>query len=505
MNEQLPIHARSGADIEFQLRRWLPVLAAVVLAVYAGYWVGSNNWGALWRLLWLGIFVFVAFSMQEQGWILIPMFWMASGSIFAFPLPLSWRDLAILLALSAYAAHRSMVRPAPVSMQRAVFLLLLLNVAWVALMWIRKPVGFRIFGSEMMGARFYFNIFMAAIAVWVLVRLPQSPRNLLRIPHYVFAGTWPGTVGSLLTFLVPAMTGLVLSVYGDAPVYVESGVEVRRFDAFRFAGMTAALLLASHCDPLKLFQPFRPYLYLLLLTLAGVAISGYRTAIIVVLAYIGLSMVLRRNWRQLILSSGIATLLLGALIFGQGRLYSLPLPVQRSLCFLPGKWSEVALRDAAGTAEGRFAWWRDIIRYRLIGNWLLGDGIGVRTAEAATVSEVSRYNYAEAIFFYGAYHNGPLTTIRCVGLVGLTLLYALMLLDIKYALRCLRQCRGTSLEPLAFFVAIPIIWFPIHFTLVFGSFEFDMPQVIFQTGLLLLLLRMLDEHPQLLAPQPVSA
>jgi hypothetical protein len=243
----------------------------------------------------------------------------------------------------------------------------------------------------------------------------------------------------------------------------------------------------------------------LLASLAGIAISGYRSAMLVAFAYIGLSMILRRNWRQLFLSSLIALVLLGALVFGQGRLYSLPLSVQRALCFLPGNWSPVAVADASATAETRFLWWKDIFKYRLIDNWWAGDGIGVRAAEMIAAQETARHNYAEAIFFYGSFHNGPLTTIRCIGIVGLILLFALLLLSIAYALRCLKRCRGTPFEPLALFVAIPIIWFPIHFTLVFGSFEYDMPQIIFQTGLLLLLGRMLDEHPELLTVEPDTA
>ena len=493
------------SDVEFQLKRWLPVLAGTVLAAYAGYWVGTNNWMPLWRLMWVVVVVLVAFSLQENGWILIPMFWMAVGSITLLPLPFSWRDVAIILAVAAYVAHRSMVKTPPISLRHVVFVLLMVNLIWVAVMWLRKPVGFRVFRSEMMGARFYVNIFMAAVAVWVMLRLPQSARNLTRIPFYLFGGTLVGAVANTLTFLLPTTTGLVLSFYGEAIVYIDTAVEILRFYAFRDTGIMLVLLVASHCGSTKLFQPVRPYIYLLLAGLAGVAISGFRSAVVVSFAYIGLSMILRRNWRQLMLSSTIALVLLGALVLGQGRLYSLPIPMQRSLCFLPGNWSPVVVQDASGTAEARFGWWRDIIHYRLIGNWWVGDGIGVRASEMLTVEETSRSNYAAGVFFYGAFHNGPLSTIRCVGIVGLLLLYTLMILGILYALRCLRQCRGTPLEPLAMFLAIPIIWFPVHFTLVFGSFESDMPQVIFQTGLLLLFIRMLGEHPELLTTEPTPS
>jgi hypothetical protein len=389
-------------------------------------------------------------------------------------------------------------------MRQVLFLLLLANFAWTALMWLRKPVGFHVFGSEMMGARIYINIFMAMIAVWVLVRLPQSAQNLSRIPYYVFGGTLIGATANMLIFLLPSLTDLVHSFYAEANPYATLPTEMVRFDAFRFTGTMAVLLIVSHCKPTELLHPVKPFLYLLLVALAGVAISGFRSAIVITFAYIGLSMILRRNWRQLALSAVVSLALVAGLVGGQGRFYSLPLSMQRALCFLPGNWSPVAVQDASASYE-RFNWWRDIIQYRLIGNWWVGDGLGVRAAEEATVSEISRFNFAEGMYFYGAYHNGPLSTIRCVGGIGLVLLYALMILDIIYARRCLRQCRGTPLEALAMFIVIPVIWFPIHFTLVFGSFEGEMPQIIFQTGLVLLFIRMLNEHPELLTTETASA
>ncbi|MBM3859937.1 MAG: O-antigen ligase family protein [Verrucomicrobia bacterium] len=505
VNLEPRIQDSSTADMEFQIKRWLPVLAGIVLAIYAGYWVGNNNWTPLWRLLWIAIIVFVAFSLQDRGWVLIPMFWMAPGSITLLPLPFSWRESAILLALAAYVAHRCLVRTPRISLRHVLFFLLMINLAWVALMWLRRPVGFRVFQSEFMGARFYFGIFIAGLAGWILLHLPQSAKTLTRIPYYLFAGTWIGAIANTLVFLLPATTGLVLSFYGQASVDMGAPVQVLRFSAFRETGLILVLLLVSHCKPFNLFHFVRPHFYLLVAGLAGVAISGFRSSIATALAYIGLSMILRRNWRQLVLFSIIGLTLLAGLIAGQGRFYSLPLAVQRALCFLPGNWSMVAVQDAAGTATARFDWWRDIIKYRLIDNWWIGDGIGVRRTEATAVYETTRRDYSAGVFFYGDFHNGPLTTIRCVGFVGLILLYALMIFGIVHALRCLRRCRETTLEPLAMFIAIPIVWFPIHFTLVFGSFEFEMPQVLFQTGLLLLLIRMLNEHPELLTNEQTTA
>ncbi|MCX7887599.1 MAG: O-antigen ligase family protein [Verrucomicrobiae bacterium] len=503
MKDSHTVELRPAHEVEHLLRRWLPVLACVVSAVYVGYLVGTNNWRGLWQLVGAAAVTVVAFSLQDKGWVLVPMFWWATGSISVLPIPFSWRDFAIFLAVAAYVAHRSVVRVRAVPMRHELVAILLLNLAWIVAMWIRKPVGFRVLGSEYMGARFYYNMFMAAVAAWVVVRLPQSQRHLFRVPYYLFGGTWIPAIAGVVAYLAPSLGGLVLSLYREAPILLDEAVGIRRFAAFRDTATLGALLMVSHVSALKLFDPFKPYLYLLAACLAGIGISGFRISVAIFFAYIWFSMILRRNWRQFWLASIVCVVLVAVLLLGQGRLYSLPLPVQRSLSFLPGKWSETAVQDATGTAVGRLQWWRDIVKYGLIKNWLFGDGIGVRVAEEAAAVDAARRRYEEAIFFYGAFHNGPLTTIRCVGIVGLVLLYTLFIANVKYALRCVRQCLGTQAEPVAFFVAIPILWVPIQFTFLFGAFETDMPSVIFQTGLLLLLIRMLREHPELLKPKPV--
>ena len=56
-----------SAEVEFQLKRWLPVLGGLVAAVYAGYWVGNNNWVPLCVMVSVTLVCFVAFSLQENA------------------------------------------------------------------------------------------------------------------------------------------------------------------------------------------------------------------------------------------------------------------------------------------------------------------------------------------------------------------------------------------------------------------------------------------------------
>lgn len=501
MNKDRQFEINTPSNVEFQIKKWLPVAGAIIAAVYAGYCVGIENWNPLIVFFQVAVICFVAIALQDRGWILIPLFWMATGSIALLRLPFSYRDIGIMLAVSAYVVHRCMVKTQRISMKHPLFFLIVLNLAWFLVAWIRKPVGLRVMETEMLGARFYINACLAFVAIWILIRLPHTNDAIERIPYYLIFGASLGAIVNLVVFLAPSSAFILSNLYSDIFVDPTALVEIQRMDIFRSVGILAVLIAVTHTKQHSLFNPLRPHFWIMLFGLAGVAIAGFRTSIAICFAYIILSLILRKNWRQLILSSLLAVGLLTAVVYGQGRFYSLPLAAQRSLTFLPGKWSSVAVEETT-ISNTRIDWWRDIIKYRLIKNWWLGDGIGARPSDMLVADEnvrQRRTSYFEGILLTGTFHNGPLTTIRCVGIVGLLLLYALMIAAIFYALRCVKHCRDTRWESLSLFAGIPIIWFPFHFTILFGSFESDFPEIIFQTGILLLLLRMMSEHPEVLA------
>jgi hypothetical protein len=64
----------------------------------------------------------------------------------------------------------------------------------------------------------------------------------------------------------------------------------------------------------------------------------------------------------------------------------------------------------------------------------------------------------------------------------------------------MKRCRGTPLFPVAVFMAIQLIWGPVHYTFVFGGYNGYLPDLIFRLGILRLLIRLLDQG--LVAPAP---
>jgi hypothetical protein len=90
----------------------------------------------------------------------------------------------------------------------------------------------------------------------------------------------------------------------------------------------------------------------------------------------------------------------------------------------------------------------------------------------------------EDFMLIGAFHNGPLSTVRFVGAVGLLLYYVLLIYLAMYAWRLIRAAEGTDIYPLALFAGLALIWEPINYTLVFGGYDSGFPNTIFGVGML---------------------
>jgi hypothetical protein len=202
---------------------------------------------------------------------------------------------------------------------------------------------------------------------------------------------------------------------------------------------------------------------------------------------------LHRRWREMALAGFVGAVFLALLAFGQGRFYELPHTVQRSIAFLPGNWSSDVIADAEESSTFRFKIWKDVIEWGVIKDWWLGDGFSANLEDLVATYQGGRGQYSDFILLTGAFHSGPLTAIRYVGICGLALLYLLSISAAFYSYRCVNECRGTALFPVAIFFAIQLIWGPIHYALLFGAYDVYLPELIFQVACLRLLFRVSDE------------
>jgi len=112
--------------------------------------------------------------------------------------------------------------------------------------------------------------------------------------------------------------------------------------------------------------------------------------------------------------------------------------------------------------------------------------------------------FVEAADITGSFHSGPLTTIRCVGIIGLIPYYALVIAAAVSSVKCVRRCYRTPLLPVAIFLAIRLVWEPLHFTFIYGSYADQLPEDIFLIGLLTLVWRMSERQPPSSEPTVIA-
>ena len=98
---------------------------------------------------------------------------------------------------------------------------------------------------------------------------------------------------------------------------------------------------------------------------------------------------------------------------------------------------------------------------------------------AASASDIQ-----EAFLLDGDYHSGPVSSIRCVGGVGLVFFLILNFATVVYAYRMIRFSEGTPFQICCYFIGIPLILSPFLFLFIFGDFKSDLPTLLYSVGLI---------------------
>jgi hypothetical protein len=261
-------------------------------------------------------------------------------------------------------------------------------------------------------------------------------------------------------------------------------------------GFVSVLALCARYKPITLLSPLYPVrVALFAAALAAIFLSGFRATFLAAAVFYGLATLLRGRGRDMFVSAGIGVAALVLLISLQGSVVQFPLTMQRALSWLPGDWNQEAIEDAQGSSRWRYEmveWaWNDntILRNKI---WGQGIGLSIDDMNLIAASMMAGKGGAtllggsdrENFMITGTFHNGPISAIKCVGVVGLALFSVLI---IYLAVRAWKLCvltAGSKAFPLALFAGMPIIYFPFQFLVVTGFYELDLTVSIFSAGLL---------------------
>ncbi|MCG3147272.1 MAG: hypothetical protein PCFJNLEI_00711 [Verrucomicrobiae bacterium] len=486
-----------SGDLQATLKQWMAILVGIVLAMVVGFFVGTESW----RILMMGTGIIVAcaivISFGSRAWVLILLGWAFVGSTEILRLPFSLRDMTVMVAFVACITARILNHSGSFSWRHPLDVLLLVNFFWLGVTFLRFPVGFRALGTEMVGGRPYLNAAIAGCAYWVLRDSSQHPSLLARAPLFYLASNAAFTMFNIIAYLFPSLSvylwffnaSVDLSMY-NAEASGMAWYSVRLV-GLKSLGLSLVYVLCAYYPPRTLFNPLRFRSYLFVGGLACIFLTGFRSDLLLAIAAIMVGTWLHSGWREVWGTMAIATVFFGVICFGQGRVYDLPAPVQRTLAWLPGRWSTKAIEEGRSSTASRIDWWLSIIHEGEIRNPLFGDGIGTSKEDLAWMARAR--SAREAFNITGGYHNGPLSTIKHFGVVGLMLLYAFMYAAAKHAVRAVQRLRGTKFQPLAILLATWLVWGPVQFTLIYGDDVGKLIELAFFCAFIRALLYLADE------------
>lgn len=491
---------------------FLVMVGGLFGAIFLGSSVGKGEF--LYLAVGFGVagLIGICLVLRTNIWMLIPLCLLLTGSTGGGRIPFSVSELSILLSFGMYLVFYAMKSIPKFARANFCDLLLYLNLAYLATVFLRNPVGVAFIKSHLIGGRPYFTIVIALMGYWVLQHVTPTPKQGKLVPIFVALGATATSVIGMLTawfpqlvpIIYPFYTGLNIGSYmKESQIGGTQAEGLGRQDSLKGFAYYGGGALVSFFRPIELLLFLRPLWSVLFYgTLAAILLTGFRSGLVgwAVLVMIssyfrgGISDVLKISFAGFI---GIC-LLMAAKTGGM----DVPLPIQRAVSFiLPDLWDSPAVANAADSAEWRFEMWRvALTNSRFIKNRILGDGFGFDPAELTAFQNISSVGsmatpeqFQEYFLITGVYHSGPVNSIRNGGAIGLLLLTALMLACARYAWKVMRSAKGSPFFPLALFVGAPALYLPFEFWLVYGAYDSGYVQVLFLLPMLNLTVRGLDK------------
>jgi hypothetical protein len=486
-----------------QIVVWCAMLLGLVVALVVGSAVGSSDMRLVAGLLATIPLAVIFIKLKTNIWVLLPIGWYLSGRLPWLPVPFTLRDLlfmTVIFFFTLFFATRAFPWKRKVGM---LDYLIYINLAYLATVYVRNPVGFWAMQSSMVGGRPYFEIALAFGAFIILSRVQISDFIARIFPLFYVIPTWCVGILEVIGRLVPQTAYPLAMMYSGVGVrsvtsafQEEAQLGETRMTAMQFAGTSSVLALVSKYNPLTLISPLHPFRAILLaIAFGAIFLSGFRSALLFAMVAFVLATLLRGRFKDLWIAGGAVLLFVVALISLQGNVLQLPTTMQRALSWLPGQWSAEAVQQAEGSSQWRFEMWEwawnddRILRDR---TWGQGFGLSIDDMNLIASSLMagegggSRLGGSdrENFMITGSFHNGPLSTIKYVGIVGLVIYFPLLCYMAVLAWRICQKARGTKAFFLALFVGIPIIYEPFNFVFIFGGFDGSLSQSLYWAGLL---------------------
>lgn len=371
---------------ETGIRKISALLAGLAMAYYFGTKIGQSDtrpvFGAIIIIMGVGLVLF----LDKKSWYLLPL-----SSAFGIDVPISFgrefslNELVVML-LAAHVCLMLAMRRYRLDIFKKEHFWLLCYVGWAGLVFAHNPAGLYSFGSEIVGSRFYFQIFLGIVAVIIVSNGDISEKDA----RNYFIITAFGTIfGAVRGYFTQTVEDSYASMMVNSNYYTWHQV---------LAGpsLTLGLYFFSRYSIRDLFTlAFFKWWIALLVAFGVMLLSGKRAEVGVFLMLPIFSAILRRQWGAGLLVGVIAIGFPLLVAQGHGHIYKLPLVAQRAISYFPGEWDEAA--NLGFVDEYRAILRKDALE-RIKQHPILGNGFAFSVsnyfAERATTTEQISGNLA---------------------------------------------------------------------------------------------------------------
>jgi hypothetical protein len=493
-----------GSAASNMILLWGTMIVGIIMALLIGRMVAVQNFQHLGLIFGSGIGLAIALILGRYFWVLIPAMSAFTGSISILPLPFSYAELATIGVIGLFLMHLAF-KKVTISLNFTLLdWILLLNIVWICIAYIRNPIGFRATGSDTIGGRDYFYVAIAYAGYFVLSNVQMGPKLGYYFP--ILKGVPVLIAGAIMivTEIFPALGRVIYPFYSGVSIAgfssaVAAGEEASRLLGFQNFSRTLTLLLCCYFIPVTLLLPTHPVrFFLLIFSTVGALLSGFRTLILYSAGVMLLATALRRRWSDMVFLLTAGFLFISLVIILQSSGIQMPYTAQRALSFVPFvEWDQRAVAAAQDSTQWRFEMWEDAMSdSSIIKDKVLGDGFGFTIEDFRAIMDTTLGqgpgfiggSRQEGHLATGSFHSGPISTIRVVGLVGLVLLVAVMLVAAIETTRYVKKTYGSPFFPTSLFLAIPAIYIPFAFLFIFGAYRQNIIAVIYSIGYLNLLI-----------------
>jgi hypothetical protein len=406
---------------------WIASLILVPLALTNGL---EGNFLPLMVVGGLSFLLFVFFVLKDGSCVLPILGTFVIGKLNFLPFGLTATaiftlGLIIYYFFGYFTLKQRSVSPGPVFL----FLPILVITAIVA--YHNRKIGLHAFGSSAEGSRPGLLMLLGAAGYICGTSIsPPSASFLSRLPWYcVFVGvltSLPDVITTFFPSLAPYFYYLTTQVNIGAYLEAEGfGSDVTRAGGLGGIGLYLEAALLAYYPIHTWWRPFRWWVPILFIfSLGGCVYGGYRSTVLLFGVVFLLGTWCYYTWRTLFILPVALLGILGLSLCVQNGM-DLPLSVQRSLSFLPGKWDAAVM----GSTESSNKFREDIknvyIREELYKSPWLGNGFVFDTAQADMLDVLSRndttpdhYYLAKSFIFSKTFHVGWISLYDAIGLIG---------------------------------------------------------------------------------------